>query len=155
MLNFGARIHVPLICKPCPSPRKAQGTRRILQSTTPERPLEALQISEALSRTSPYNPRPFSNQPLKLVQIDPNSETPLSERFWVKLEICSPDSFSVTPLAVQGFANPAVEDCLQSLSDCLPNVSGFLFKRHACEEKENERKMQNFYGFCKSLVFLL
>ena len=46
----------------------------------------------------------FPNQPLKLVQIDPNSETHLSERFWVKLEICSPDSFSVTPLAVQGLS---------------------------------------------------
>lgn len=83
----------------------------------------------------------FPNQPLKLVQIDPNSDTHFPERVRVKLEICSPDSFSVTPLAVQGFAYPGEEECLRRLSDCLSNVSGFLFKRHVCEEKENERKI--------------
>ena len=60
--SFANRVPALAKCKLCPSPRKAQGTRRILQSTTPERPVEALQMSEALSRTSPYNSRRFFSQ---------------------------------------------------------------------------------------------
>ncbi|KAF3435886.1 hypothetical protein FNV43_RR22978 [Rhamnella rubrinervis] len=36
--------------------------QRILQSTTPKRPLESPQMLEALSQTGPYNPRPFFPQ---------------------------------------------------------------------------------------------
>lgn len=74
-------------------------------------------------------------QPPRLAQVDPNSNTHLPERFRVKLEICSPDSFSVTQLAVQGFAYPGERECLQRLSDCLSNVSGFMSKRTECEKK--------------------
>ncbi|KAK6128150.1 hypothetical protein DH2020_038103 [Rehmannia glutinosa] len=45
-----------------------------------------------------------------------------SERFRVRLEICSPDSFSVTPVAVEGFVFPGEGVCFERLSDCLSNV---------------------------------
>lgn len=46
----------------------------------------------------------------------------LTEKFRVRLEICSPDSFSITPKAVHGFAYPGEAECLQRLNDCLANV---------------------------------
>ncbi|KAK6153464.1 hypothetical protein DH2020_013103 [Rehmannia glutinosa] len=45
-----------------------------------------------------------------------------SERFRVRLEICSPDSFSVTPVAVEGFVFPGEGVCFERLSDCLSDV---------------------------------
>ncbi|RVW83349.1 DNA annealing helicase and endonuclease ZRANB3 [Vitis vinifera] len=45
----------------------------------------------------------------------------LTEKFRVRLEICSPDSFSITPKAVHGFAYPGEAECLQRLNDCLAN----------------------------------
>lgn len=44
------------------------------------------------------------------------------ENFRVKLEICSPDSFSATPEAVEGFEYPGEAVCLQKLYDCLSDV---------------------------------
>lgn len=68
----------------------------------------------------------FSNQLPKIDLKNPNSDTHLPESFQVRLEICSPDSFSVTPLALRGSAYSGEEECLRRLSDCLSNVSGFL-----------------------------
>ncbi|XAR50004.1 DNA helicase [Bertholletia excelsa] len=48
--------------------------------------------------------------------------TPLQAKFRARLEICSPDSFSVTLAAVQGFPYPGEAACLEKLSDCLANV---------------------------------
>nr|GMC75712.1 DNA annealing helicase and endonuclease ZRANB3 isoform X2 [Ipomoea batatas] len=45
--------------------------------------------------------------------------TPPLERFRVMLEICSPDSFSVTPQPVQGFPYPGEEVCFQKLNELL------------------------------------
>ena len=46
----------------------------------------------------------------------------LGEKFRVNLEICSPDSFSITPEAVRGFAYPGEAECLKRLNHCLANV---------------------------------
>ncbi|CAH8388090.1 unnamed protein product [Eruca vesicaria subsp. sativa] len=41
------------------------------------------------------------------------------EKFRAKLEICSPDSFSVTPVQIQGFRFPEKQDCLRQLNEIL------------------------------------
>jgi SNF2 family DNA or RNA helicase len=50
--------------------------------------------------------------------------TSVPEKFRVRLEICSPDSFSVTPVQLQGFRCPEEQECLRQLrkilSDAIP-----------------------------------
>lgn len=58
----------------------------------------------------------------EILSADPVSKTPSVEKFLVRLEICSPDSFSATPEAVRGFVYPGEEECLRRLSDCLSDV---------------------------------
>lgn len=57
------------------------------------------------------------------------------ENFLVRLEVCSPDSFSVTPEAVQGLAYPGEEECLRGLTNCLSDVSGDVSIFHLSGEK--------------------
>ncbi|XP_059444296.1 LOW QUALITY PROTEIN: uncharacterized protein LOC132176179 [Corylus avellana] len=52
----------------------------------------------------------------------PADPVPMPEKFRVRLEICSPDSFFAAPEAVQGFMCPGDEECLRRLSDCLSAV---------------------------------
>ncbi|GAY55983.1 hypothetical protein CUMW_168260 [Citrus unshiu] len=69
--------------------------------------------------------RKFSTEPAhfpKSALADPNSTTQLPENFRVRLEICSPDSFSVTPLAIEGFVYPGEEECLRRLGQWLSDV---------------------------------
>ncbi|KAJ0049423.1 hypothetical protein Pint_16189 [Pistacia integerrima] len=61
-------------------------------------------------------------KPCQRVSIGPDSKTHLPEKFRVRLEICSPDSFSVTPEALQGFSYPGGEECLRRLDHCLSDV---------------------------------
>ncbi|XP_023516624.1 DNA annealing helicase and endonuclease ZRANB3 [Cucurbita pepo subsp. pepo] len=51
------------------------------------------------------------------------NNTHLPERFRVRLEISSPDSFSITPEAVEGYSYPGEENCFRKLSDFLFNVT--------------------------------
>lgn len=70
-------------------------------------------------KLSPDAPFPLDEQP------STSGSTGLSqrpERFRARLEICSPDSFSVTPVAVEGFVFPGEDVGLEKLSDCLLNV---------------------------------
>lgn len=62
---------------------------------------------------------PSTIQSLKSL-TDNNTHLPV--RFRVRLEICSPDSFSITPEVVEGCFYPGEEDCFRILSDCLSNV---------------------------------
>ncbi|XP_048500280.1 uncharacterized protein LOC104893980 isoform X3 [Beta vulgaris subsp. vulgaris] len=53
----------------------------------------------------------------------PKFESPApSQRFRVRLEACSPDSFSITPYLLQGFPFPGQHQCFRILEDCLSNV---------------------------------
>lgn len=52
----------------------------------------------------------------------PDSDNHVPEKFRVTLQICSPDSFSVTPEPVQGFVYPGEEECLRRLRHCLSDV---------------------------------
>lgn len=51
---------------------------------------------------------------------------PRPEKFRARLEICSPDSFSVTPVAIEGFEFPGEDVCFEKLRDCFLNVCIFL-----------------------------
>lgn len=58
----------------------------------------------------------------------PKFESPApSQRFRVRLEACSPDSFSITPYLLQGFPFPGQHQCFRILEDCLSNVSIWAF----------------------------
>ncbi|KAF2582149.1 hypothetical protein F2Q68_00000223 [Brassica cretica] len=50
---------------------------------------------------------------------EPGSNTSVVEKFRARLEICSPDSFSVTPVQLQGFRFPERQDCLRQLNEIL------------------------------------
>lgn len=49
------------------------------------------------------------------------------EKFTVRLEISSPDSFSVKPLPVEGYKFPGEAACFERLSECLFNVRDLSF----------------------------
>ncbi|WZZ37922.1 hypothetical protein YC2023_034181 [Brassica napus] len=53
------------------------------------------------------------------VSREPGSNTSVVEKFRARLEICSPDSFSVTPVQLQGFRFPEKQDCLRQLNEIL------------------------------------
>ncbi|CAK9166287.1 unnamed protein product [Ilex paraguariensis] len=76
-------------------------------------------------KVSPGHTTPISSKPVNTCSINPPptlQPTILPEKFRVRLEICSPDSFSVTPEAVLGFPCPGEASCLEKLSGCLSNV---------------------------------
>ncbi|CAK7323250.1 unnamed protein product [Dovyalis caffra] len=61
------------------------------------------------------NPPPSS-------RVNPDSDTKLPLHFRVRLEILSPNSFSITPEATKGFPYPGEEKCLNTLESCLSSV---------------------------------
>ncbi|XP_015571924.1 DNA annealing helicase and endonuclease ZRANB3 [Ricinus communis] len=62
------------------------------------------------------------SKPPPLAPIDPNSDAHLGQKFRVRLEICSPDSFSLTPEALRGFIYAGEEECLRRLNVFLADV---------------------------------
>ncbi|XP_052483259.1 uncharacterized protein LOC105788446 isoform X3 [Gossypium raimondii] len=52
----------------------------------------------------------------------PVSSTQLSKKFQARLEICSPDTFSITPETLKGCLYPGDEECLRRLGDVLYDV---------------------------------
>ncbi|KAK8362243.1 hypothetical protein V6Z12_A03G089000 [Gossypium hirsutum] len=52
----------------------------------------------------------------------PISSTQLSKKFQARLEICSPDTFSITPETLKGCLYPGDEECLRRLGDVLSDV---------------------------------
>ena len=62
--------------------------------------------------------------------LNPVSSTQLSKMFQARLEICSPDSFSITLEMLPGCLCQGDEECLRRLGDILSDVGwvfGFLF----------------------------
>lgn len=75
----------------------------------------------------PTFPKPQENKvPLGPI-VKPQTPDQLPDKFRVRLEICSEDSFSITPEAIQGFRFPGEAHCLEKLSVCLSNVRIFFF----------------------------
>lgn len=77
--------------------------------------------------------------------------SPSTEKFRVRLEICSPDSFSITPEPVPGFAYPGEEACFGKISLWLSDVCVFLFALYGivCVLKMSVLEL------CKKVLFLL
>lgn len=63
-----------------------------------------------------YPPRPDLSGQMSKVPAQ------LAEKFRVRLEICSPDSFSVTPVPLDGFSFPGEAACFEIVEDCLSTV---------------------------------
>ncbi|KAJ6761440.1 DNA ANNEALING HELICASE AND ENDONUCLEASE ZRANB3 FAMILY MEMBER [Salix koriyanagi] len=63
-----------------------------------------------------------TNPPL-FNRVNPDLDTHLPQTFRLRFEICSPDSFSITPEAIKGFPYPGEEKCLYTLKSCLSNVN--------------------------------
>ncbi|KAJ6418407.1 hypothetical protein OIU84_001725 [Salix udensis] len=62
-----------------------------------------------------------TNPPL-FNRVNPDLDTHLPQTFRLRFEICSPDSFSITPEAIKGFPYPGEEKCLYTLKSCLSNA---------------------------------
>ncbi|KAL5746769.1 hypothetical protein ACOSQ2_024066 [Xanthoceras sorbifolium] len=56
------------------------------------------------------------------LSVEPTKPLLNPEKFRVRLEICSPDSFSVSPQGLKGFVYPGEEECLRRLGLCLSDV---------------------------------
>lgn len=76
------------------------------------------------------SPDAANNVPVSKQHITSDSTGPCQkpEKFGARLEICSPDSFSVTPVAIKGFVFPGEDICFEKLRDCLANVSEVLLE---------------------------
>ncbi|KAG5223509.1 DNA annealing helicase and endonuclease ZRANB [Salix suchowensis] len=62
-----------------------------------------------------------TNPPL-FNRVNPDLDTHLPQTFRLRFEICSPDSFSITPEAIKTFPYPGEEKCLYTLKSCLSNA---------------------------------
>ncbi|KAH9722050.1 hypothetical protein KPL70_006605 [Citrus sinensis] len=92
--------------------------------------------------------RKFSTEPAhfpKSALADPNSTTQLPENFRVRLEICSPDSFSVTPLAIEGFVYPGEEECLRRLGQWLSDFQNKSSRLEAMRHILRSKVMPSHY----------
>ncbi|XP_038680084.1 DNA annealing helicase and endonuclease ZRANB3 isoform X2 [Tripterygium wilfordii] len=99
----------------------ALAKRKALEEcTTSEQNVDPWRLFKCTKVSGDVSTRHPKSHPNEL--IDPVPVTHLSQSFRVKLEICSPDSFSATPEVVEGFEYPGDEECLQKLSDCLADV---------------------------------
>ncbi|KAJ8753320.1 hypothetical protein K2173_019719 [Erythroxylum novogranatense] len=86
-----------------------------------------------------------------LISDGPDSGTQFVEKFLVRLEICSPDSFSVTPKALQGFSCPGVEECLKRLADCLSTVMPSHYTQNHGGGKACVYKLRDYDAVLNSL----
>ncbi|BFG32841.1 hypothetical protein CerSpe_191140 [Prunus speciosa] len=91
------------------------------------------------------DPRP------ELSRVNLIINTQLPTRFRVRLEICSPDSFSATPVAVQGFAFPGQEECLRRLSDILAYVMPSHYTQNHGGGKACVYKLSDYNAVLKCL----
>ncbi|KAI3463878.1 hypothetical protein Pfo_020541 [Paulownia fortunei] len=73
------------------------------------------------------------------------------EKFRARLEICSPDSFSVTPVAVEGFVFPGEDVCFESLRDCLSNVVLSHYTQNTGGGKACVYRLYDYHSVLRSL----
>ncbi|XP_038880179.1 uncharacterized protein LOC120071853 isoform X2 [Benincasa hispida] len=79
------------------------------------------------------------------------NDTHLPERFRVRLEICSPDSFSITPEVVEGCFYPGEENCFRILSDCLSSVTHSHYTQIIGGGKALVYKLRDYCSILKCL----
>ncbi|KAL6574198.1 hypothetical protein OROHE_001102 [Orobanche hederae] len=63
-----------------------------------------------------YPPRPDLSGQITKVPVQ------VPDRFRVRLQICSPDSFSITPVAIEDFPFPGEAKCLEIIEECLSAI---------------------------------
>lgn len=84
----------------------------------------------ALVKCRKLSPATTTAQPAKSFDNVPGARAPsgeaVAEKFMVRLEICSPDSFSATPLPLLGFTYPGEDESMRRLVDCLAGVSSLV-----------------------------
>ncbi|KAI4343927.1 hypothetical protein L6164_011216 [Bauhinia variegata] len=100
------------------------------------------------------NPRsihlPKEPQIISARQVPPKP-LPNKFRFLVRLEICSPDSFSATPLRLQGVPYPGEEPCLKRLSDSLSDVMPSHYTQNNAGRKASVYKLRDYHAVLKCL----
>ncbi|PHT47685.1 hypothetical protein CQW23_11893 [Capsicum baccatum] len=88
----------------------------------------------------PINPHPKPFKP-----------TPQQQRFKARLEICSPDSFSVIPVPLQGFTYPGEKNCMEILRDCLSCVVLLHCTQTTCGGKACVYQLRDYEAVLRSL----
>ncbi|KAK7852707.1 dna annealing helicase and endonuclease zranb3 [Quercus suber] len=73
------------------------------------------------------------------------------DKFRVRLEVCSPDSFSATPEPLRDFAYPGDDQCLQRLTDCLSNVMPSHYTQNHSGGKACVYKLGDYYSILRCL----
>ncbi|KAM6593938.1 hypothetical protein CsatA_001641 [Cannabis sativa] len=93
----------------------------------------------------------LAHQPREFVRTDPVLNTHLPGKFRVRLEVCSPDSFSITPLRLGAFDYPGEEECLRQLADCLSNVISSHYTQNHGGGKACVYKVRDYGAVLKCL----
>ncbi|XP_011087338.1 DNA annealing helicase and endonuclease ZRANB3 isoform X2 [Sesamum indicum] len=91
---------------------------------------------------------PVPKRPFIVDSAGPNQKP---ERFRARLEICSPDSFSVTPAAVDGFVYPGEDICFHKLRDCLANVVLSHYTQNTGGGKACVYRLYDYHSVLRSL----
>ncbi|KAL8118157.1 uncharacterized protein LOC141723593 [Apium graveolens] len=68
----------------------------------------------------------------------------LNDRFRVRLEICSPDSFSVTPVPLDDFPFPGEAACLEIIDDCLSAIMQSHYTQNTGGGKASVYKLREY-----------
>ncbi|XP_030531053.1 DNA annealing helicase and endonuclease ZRANB3 isoform X3 [Rhodamnia argentea] len=75
----------------------------------------------------------------------------VAEKFMVRLEICSPDSFSATPLPLLGFTYPGEDESMRRLVDCLAGVMPSHFTQNLAGGKACVYKLRDYDAVIRCL----
>ncbi|KAG8388752.1 hypothetical protein BUALT_Bualt02G0158000 [Buddleja alternifolia] len=99
------------------------------------------------------SPEPTPNFPVPKhpLIVDSTAAEAKPEKFLTRLEICSPDSFSVTPVAVEGFVFPGEHLCFQKLRDCLSNVVVSHYTQNTGGGKACVYQLYDYHSVLRSL----
>ncbi|XP_075112779.1 uncharacterized protein LOC107811423 [Nicotiana tabacum] len=93
----------------------------------------------------PQTPSPLNPPPM------PCTPSPPPQKFRARLEICSPDSFSVTPAPLEGFTYPGEQQCMEKLRDCLSCVALSHYTQTTSGGKACVYQVRDYEAVLKSL----
>ncbi|XP_047966683.1 DNA annealing helicase and endonuclease ZRANB3 isoform X2 [Salvia hispanica] len=69
----------------------------------------------------------------------------------VRVEICAPDSFSVSPVAAEGLAFPGEDAAFEKLADCLSNVALSHYTQNTGGGRGSVYRLHDYHSVLKSL----
>ncbi|XP_078430279.1 SNF2 domain-containing protein / helicase domain-containing protein / HNH endonuclease domain-containing protein isoform X2 [Wolffia australiana] len=82
------------------------------------------------------------------------NKPPLSNRFAVSMEICSPEEFSVTPKPLTGFPFPGEAECVRELKTILSDVPPFCYVEVMGCRQSIIYKLQDYHFILSHLKML-